>query len=56
MKVLIVEDNQVIREGVSEYLKEFYSMEEAAVGKEALEKFDSSIDIVILDIQIPYIN
>ena len=57
MKVLIVEDDQVIREGVSEYLKEFgYSMEEAADGKESLEKFDSSIDLVILDIQIPYIN
>lgn len=57
MKILIVEDDQVIREGVSEYLKEFgYSMEEAADGKEALEKFDSSIDLVILDIQIPFIN
>lgn len=57
MKILIVEDDQVIREGVSEYLKEFgYSVEEAADGKEALEKFDSSIDLVILDIQIPYIN
>lgn len=57
MKILVVEDDQMIREGISEYLQEFgYSVVEAGDGKEALEKFNNDMDLVILDIQIPYIN
>lgn len=57
MKILVVEDDEVIREGVSEYLREFnYTVIEAKDGREALEKFDSSVNLVILDIQIPFIN
>lgn len=57
MKILVVEDDQMIREGISEYLQEFgYSVLEAGDGKEALEKFNNDMDLVILDIQIPYIN
>lgn len=57
MRILVVEDDEVIREGVSEYLREFnYTVIEAKDGREALEKFDSSVNLVILDIQIPYIN
>lgn len=57
MKILVVEDDEVIREGVSEYLREFnYTVIEAKDGREALQKFDSSVNLVILDIQIPFIS
>lgn len=57
MKILVVEDDHTIREGISEYLSEFgYSVIEAKDGKEALLKFNNDINLVILDIQIPFIN
>lgn len=57
MKILVVEDDTMIREGLSEFLSESgYTMVQAKDGKEALEKFNKDIHLVILDIQIPYIN
>lgn len=57
MKILVVEDDTLIREGLSEFLSESgYSIIQAKDGKEALEKFNADIHLVILDIQIPYIN
>lgn len=57
MKILIVEDDQMIREGISEYLSESgYITIEAKDGREALSKFNSDINLVILDVQIPFIN
>ena len=58
MKILIVEDDQNIREGVADFLSEFgYNTIEASDGREALAKFDEQdISLVILDIQMPYIN
>lgn len=57
MKILVVEDDTLIREGLSEFLSESgYSIIQAKDGKEALEKFNTGIHLVILDIQIPYIN
>lgn len=57
MKILVVEDDTLIREGLSEFLSESgYSIVQAKDGKEALEKFNTDIHLVILDIQIPYIN
>lgn len=57
MKILVVEDDTLIREGLSEFLSESgYSIVQAKDGKEALEKFNIDIHLVILDIQIPYIN
>ena len=57
MKILVVEDDTMIREGLSEFLSESgYTMVQAKDGKEALEKFNTDIYLVILDIQIPYIN
>ena len=54
MRILVVEDDQMIREGISEYLSEFgYTIIEAGDGKQALEKFNNDINLVILDIQIP---
>lgn len=57
MKILIVEDDQMIREGISEYLSESgYTTIEAKDGREALSQFNSDINLVILDVQIPFIN
>ena len=43
MKILIVEDEEMIREGISDYLTDCgYETIEAADGQEALEKFSSS--------------
>ena len=57
MRILIVEDDKMIREGISEYLSEFgYSVIEAKDGREALNKFNNDINLVVLDIQIPFIN
>ena len=58
IKILITEDDATIREGICAYLSEFnYETIEACDGREALSKFESNkIDLVILDIQIPFIN
>lgn len=57
MRILIVEDDKTIREGISEYLSEFgYIITEAKDGREALAKFNNDINLVVLDIQIPFMN
>ena len=58
MKILITEDDATIREGICAYLSEFnYEIIETRDGREALSKFESNkINLVILDIQIPFIN
>ncbi|NTP28448.1 response regulator transcription factor, partial [Enterococcus faecium] len=50
MKILTVEDDNMIRKGISEYLSEFgYTVIQAKDGREALSKFNSDINLVILD-------
>ena len=58
MRILVVEDDQIIREGISEYLSEFgYDIVQAKDGQEALKNFENyEINLVILDIQIPLLN
>lgn len=58
MKILVVEDDKMIREGVCGFLSEFgYDTIEAEDGREALSKFEEQdVNLVILDIQIPFIN
>jgi len=57
MNILVVEDDQSIREGIAAFLSEFgYTIVEAKDGREALLKFNKEIHLVILDIQIPFIN
>ena len=57
MKILAVEDDSMIREGISEFLSEYgYSIVEAKDGRQALSNFNKDINLVILDIQIPFIN
>ena len=58
MKILIVEDEVLIREGMSDYLMECgYEIFEAGDGQEALDLFHREApDLVLLDIQLPILN
>ena len=57
MNILVVEDDQRIREGIAAFLSEFgYTILKAKDGREALSKFNKEIHLVILDIQIPFVN
>lgn len=57
MRLLVVEDDKTLREGIGEYLAEFgYTVIEAKDGREAISKFNSDINLIILDIQIPFVN
>lgn len=58
MKILVVEDDKIIREGLYEYLSEFsYDVVLAKDGKEALEKFfKNEFHLVLLDIGLPFLN
>jgi len=58
MKILIVEDEVLIREGMSDYLMECgYEVFEAGDGQEALDLFHRETpDLVLLDIQLPILN
>ena len=58
MKILIVEDEDMIREGISDYLTDCgYETIQAGDGLEALEQFSNhQVDLVLLDIQMPKLN
>ena len=58
MKILIVEDEDMIREGISDYLTDCgYKTIEAGDGEEALEQFfNHKVALVLLDIQMPKLN
>jgi len=56
MKILVVDDEQLIRKLVKDFLiKKNYEVTEAVNGREALEKFyaDKDISLVILDVMMP---
>lgn len=54
MKILIVEDEESIREVIKQYLeREGFAVEEAISGEVALLKFNSSISLVVLDLNLP---
>lgn len=57
-KILVVEDENILREVITDYLiAEGYQVLEAADGEKALELFQSnSVDLVILDIVLPKID
>lgn len=56
-KLLLVDDDKNISELIKMYLeKEGYVCVEAYNGKEAVEKMDNSIELVILDIMLPVMN
>ncbi|EGT3616266.1 response regulator transcription factor [Clostridium perfringens] len=58
INILIVEDEEEIREGVSEYLSEVgFNVISAADGNQGVELFKKNkIDLVILDIMLPKVN
>lgn len=58
MTLLLVEDDEMIRDGLAEYLRnEGYEVKEASDGGEAMIFFDPEvIKLVILDIQLPVLN
>lgn len=57
MKILIVEDELEINNILKEYLIENnYSVEQAFDGAEALLKFDSSFDLLIVDVMMPVLD
>lgn len=55
MKILVVDDEELIRDVIKEYLVlEDFEVYEASNGKEAIEKFQNNqIDLVIMDIMMP---
>jgi len=55
MKILIVDDEELIREVIKEYaILENFEVEEAGNGLEALEKIEKNeYDVIILDIMMP---
>lgn len=56
-KLLLVDDDKNISELIKMYLeKEGYSCLQAYNGKEAIEKMDQSIELVVLDIMLPLVN
>lgn len=58
MKILIVEDEDMIREGISDYLTDCgYETIQAVDGLEALEQFSNhQVALILLDIQMPKLN
>ena len=58
MKILLLEDDFVYRESVSEYLESLgYEVDEAADGKVACDKIAASFyHLLILDIKVPHIS
>ncbi|HBM75312.1 MAG TPA: DNA-binding response regulator [Clostridiaceae bacterium] len=55
--IMLVEDDRRMRHLLCDYFKkENFSIVEAADGKEAVGKYNDGIDIVILDIMIPFID
>lgn len=56
-KLLLVDDDRNISELIKIYLeKEGYSCIQAFNGREAIEKMDQSVELVILDIMLPIMN
>ena len=58
MNILIVEDEEIISEGIYEYLTERkYLCFVAKDGQEAIDKFKTNkIDLILLDIMLPKLN
>ena len=56
-KVLLVEDDFDLNETVKEFLENFYEVDVAFDGEEALKKvYENNYDLVILDVKLPKID
>lgn len=58
MKILIVDDEAILRKGILTFLKNNgFEVSEASNGKEALEKIrEEQFDLIISDVQMPVLN
>ena len=58
MKILVVDDEVILRKGIVTFLKnQSYEIEEALNGKEALQKLGKEeFDLIISDVQMPELN
>jgi len=52
-RVLVVDDQTELADGYASTLESAYEVETAYSGEEALEKLDSSVDVVLLDRRMP---
>ena len=56
-KILLVEDDFDLNETVKEFLENFYDVEVAFEGEEALKKsYEKNFDVIILDVKLPKLN
>lgn len=56
-KILIIEDDEEINNLICDTLKkENYNIIQAVDGKEALDKYDNTFQLIILDLMLPYID
>jgi len=57
MKLLLVEDDFDLNETIKDYLEQFYEIESAFDGENALNKiYEKNFDLIILDVKLPKIN
>ncbi|MFA6909204.1 MAG: response regulator transcription factor [Patescibacteria group bacterium] len=57
MKILVVEDEEAIREVIRTYLQRAgFEVEEAASGEVATLKFNTGVHLVILDLNLPHMD
>ena len=56
-KILVVEDEQEIRDSLADFLRDFYEVVGAADGQEALDKtLTEKPDLILLDLRLPKID
>ncbi len=56
-RILVVEDDDTVRRLLRMLLEdEHYQVVEAATGQMAIERFDNSIDLVLLDVRLPMLS
>jgi DNA-binding response OmpR family regulator len=54
MKILLVEDDIDLNETIKEYLQNYYEIESAFDGEEALKKaYENNYDVMIFDVKLP---
>ena len=57
MKLLLVEDDFDLNETIKDYLEQFYEIESAFDGENALNNvYEKNFDLIILDVKLPKIN
>jgi len=57
MKLLLVEDDFDLNETIKDYLEQFYEIESAFDGENALNNvYEKKFDLIILDVKLPKIN